>query len=112
MPIDKKMVYFVGGWHMNPVGYYKVGISANVKIRIHQIQTHSPFLILPIVVVKHKNAAWLEQAVLDEFKSNRIRGEWFYVLCESKKKVNETTGIFCDSVKKFMLENGGKEVEL
>lgn len=58
-------------------GHYKIGVSQNVKNRVHDIEKSIPF---DISVVGH---AWLDNAYKAEsywhkhYARHRIRGEWF-----------------------------------
>lgn len=74
-------VYLVGAYHMSPCGFFKIGVTQQESFRgrIKQIQSSSPFNILPIKVVKHTDCYWLESEILERFKEYRIRGEWFSV---------------------------------
>ena len=96
---NKNCVYLIGAFHMVQCGYYKVGISNQYKNRINQIQSCSPFAILEISVVEHSKPYELEQMILSEFSSFRIRGEWF---CMRGKLIKEESEAFEKAVKNFM----------
>ena len=99
---NQKYVYFVSAFHMVQCGYFKVGITSNYKTRLQQIQSGSPFKIIAISIVTHSNPIYLEQAVLEEFKTYRIRGEWF---CVYGDNIKDQSIEFEKQVKAYMEEN-------
>ena len=56
---------------------YKIGVSANPKRRIYDIDSNSPFGVKEICVLFFKNVYEIEECVHDNFKSSLKRKEWF-----------------------------------
>jgi len=103
-------VYLISAYHMNPCGYFKVGVTCcdSYKPRLQQIQSCSPFYIMPISIVTDSEPYELERKILDKFKSGRIRGEWFSMPeCDG---FNEKCRKFERVVSKFMKRHCDGEV--
>lgn len=58
---------------------YKIGVSANPKRRIYDIDSNSPFGVETICLEHFKNVYELEECVHESFKSNHKRKEWFEI---------------------------------
>lgn len=61
----------VCGWH------YKIGKSKNVKSRVSDLQTSSPYKIELVCAVWCDNMASVERELHKEFAEHRTNGEWF-----------------------------------
>lgn len=107
------IVYFISAYHMVQCGYFKIGITRqpNHKQRIRQIQSHSPFAIIEVCIVKHQQPEILEQMVLKKFRRYRIRGEWFAITgpldTAGRRQLSQE---FEEKVKTFMIDNSDGEV--
>lgn len=58
---------------------YKIGVSANPKRRIYDIDSHSPFGTEIILLLFFKNVYEMEECIHDSFKLNHKRKEWFEI---------------------------------
>jgi len=56
---------------------YKVGVSKKPKRRILDLKAANPFELEVLFCSKFKDVYSLEELVLDVFKMNIIKGEWF-----------------------------------
>ena len=84
-------VYFVSAYHMNPCGYFKVGVTCldSYKPRICQLQSASPMHLMVVCIVTDSNPYRLENLFLEEFRRYRIRGEWLSVSENPKQGLYE-----------------------
>lgn len=58
-------------------GFYKIGITDDVRKRLSQIQTSTPFNVKLIHSIPLANAWLLEKHLHERFAKKRVRGEWF-----------------------------------
>lgn len=61
--------------------YYKVGITNNIKARMHTLQSGNPFELLlrnSIVCNTRKEARQIEKYLLKQFKEYSEKGEWVF----------------------------------
>lgn len=58
-------------------GFYKIGISGNLKSRMSQINSSTPFNIEFITAKKFKDAKSIETQLHHLFEDKRVKGEWF-----------------------------------
>lgn len=56
---------------------YKIGVSANPKRRIRDIDSHNPFGVDKLLIKYFKNVYNMEECIHDSFKDNLMRKEWF-----------------------------------
>lgn len=64
---------------------YKIGVSANPKRRIYDIDSANPFGVEKLYVEFFKNVYELEECIHDSFELNHKRKEWFKIHCEDVK---------------------------
>lgn len=73
--VDKnQVVYFIQ--IQPPVGPIKIGITANIKKRLFQLQTACPYDLKVLSTIP----GWKDTELIihEKFKNYRIRGEWFH----------------------------------
>lgn len=63
-------------------GYYKIGLSKSVDIRIEQISPKLPFEIELIHQIKADDMVTLENQLHERFADKRVNGEWFMLAQE------------------------------
>lgn len=65
---------------------YKIGVSNNPKRRLRDLQSANPFELKTLFCARFKDVYSLEEQLLDKFKMNQIKGEWFnaYEECVSE----------------------------
>jgi len=56
---------------------YKIGVSVNTYSRVSSLNTDNPKEVKIIYSKKFKNASKVEHKIHENFKSNRVKGEWF-----------------------------------
>jgi hypothetical protein len=92
-------VYLIG----NPTfRWYKIGKSKTPELRIQNLGILLPFKIEVIGIWKAQNHSLMESTLHEQFKANRINGEWFYF---PKKEVMALFESLPGSVRIFPAEN-------
>lgn len=64
---------------------YKIGVSANPKRRIYDIDSANPFGVEIMCLEWFKNVYELEEVIHDSFSKNELRKEWFKIHREDIK---------------------------
>lgn len=67
-------VYLIGSTNF---GWYKIGMSRNAVIRIHQLGILLPFKVEVIAVWKTSNPSLLESLMHEKYRDYHLNGEWF-----------------------------------
>lgn len=83
------MIYFIKSGDNGPV---KIGYAVNITDRMEQLQTANPEkleVILSLPGTFHK-----EKEIHEQFKHNRLRGEWFEYSDDLKRYIDEV----CDDL--------------
>lgn len=68
----------VGALPMHARAYYKIGVAANPKIRLKELQTGNPFKLRIVKTEPTASAFQLERRLHGAMASSRREGEWFY----------------------------------
>lgn len=76
---DKKPDGYIYILKLKGFNLYKIGVSANPKRRIYDIDSNSPFGIKTMCLEFFKNVYELEECIHDSFKLNHKRKEWFEI---------------------------------
>lgn len=91
--------------------FYKIGIADDVKSRLMQIQTHSPFQVTLICTFQWTHPETLEKQLHFEFHEKLVRGEWFKLTEDDVKSfsdytcfVPETERVSCGRRRKVLFE--------
>lgn len=71
----------------NRNGYYKIGKSANPSFREKTLQAEDPDISL--IAKWHTEPRW-EKILHQEYKSKRLRGEWFNLTAEDVRHIKLT----------------------
>jgi len=67
-------LYFI---KLNGFDIYKIGVTSNLKRRLYDIDSNSPFGIKLINSFFFKNVYEMEEMIHDNLKGNNVRKEWF-----------------------------------
>lgn len=79
--------------------YYKIGLAKDVKNRIKQHQTSSPFKIYIAICYYVEDMREEEKVLHTQFEESRILGEWFKLNEEDLMKIKERSlRIFTDGI--------------
>ena len=112
--MKKKTVYLISfSEGCNHTHFVKVGISSKFNARFGQLQSSSPYCLKKLFHEDFNNAEIVESMVLNEFKSYRVRGEWFMVFkpkdhdvdCSQTMDKDQFDAILIDYLKS-LLKNG------
>ena len=57
--------------------FVKIGHSTRWKVRLAQMQTGSPYTIVPLLVLV--GPASMERKLHNQFRASHFRGEWFHM---------------------------------
>ena len=70
-------------------GVYKIGVSANPKRRLKDIDSHNPYGVRLIFLKPFKNVYNMEECIHDSFSQNLMRKEWFKICKDDMKLLME-----------------------
>ena len=87
-------LYFI---KLNGHDVYKIGVTSNIKRRLYDIDSNSPFGVTLVSYYYFKNVYETEEMIHDNLKSNNLRKEWFNL-------DNEYLKILTDQVKELSEE--------
>jgi hypothetical protein len=62
---------------LESAGFYKIGLTVNLKKRLRQLRTGVPHVVKVIHTIESDNPAALEKHWHRRFTKQRVRGEWF-----------------------------------
>ena len=80
---------------------YKIGRSKRKGCRLKRYRTENPYPVEPVMIMGVDNYIQEERVVLSMFKSKQRQGEWFGL---------EPCDV--DTIHAYLVEIGGKEIEL
>lgn len=66
--------------------HYKIGMTTDLKNRLSQLQTSTPYIISKVIILECDNPQDIEQELHERYAEKRIRGEWYQL---SKKDLEE-----------------------
>jgi hypothetical protein len=69
---ERTFIYFVRSGE-----FVKIGQSARWKVRLDQMQTGSPYTLVPMLVLIGEPT--LEKKLHNRFRASHFRGEWFHM---------------------------------
>ena len=58
-------------------GFFKIGVTRNLKKRLNTMQTSTPFCLHLICADEVDTPLEIEHTLLHRYKDKRFRGEWF-----------------------------------
>lgn len=67
-------IYFI---KLKGFDIYKIGVTSNLKRRLYDIDSNSPFGVKLIDSFFFKNVYEMEEMIHDNLKENNVRKEWF-----------------------------------
>ena len=67
-------LYFI---KLNGFDIYKIGVTSNLKRRLYDIDSNSPFGVELISYFFFKNVYEMEEMIHDNLKISKVRKEWF-----------------------------------
>ena len=68
----RKVLYIIE----NEKGMVKIGVTSNIKRRIHTITTASGIPIIKIKTIECEDPLTEEKRLLEKYKDYRVYGEW------------------------------------
>lgn len=71
---------------------YKIGVTSNLKRRLYDIDSNSPFGVKLIDSFFFKNVYEMEEMIHDNLKGNNIRKEWFKIDSDYLKVIIDQVG--------------------
>jgi len=74
-------------------GYYKIGLSKHVGVRIKQISPKLPFDVELVCTIKTDDMAKAEAYLHGKYASKRAKGEWFALTNEDLKWLSDTDAL-------------------
>lgn len=93
--LNETFIYFLRAGE-----FVKIGQSRRWKSRLDQMQTGSPYTIVPLLILRGSPA--MEKTLHSRFRADHFRGEWFRLgpavrafiksnlkLCQSKSEITE-----------------------
>ena len=103
-------VYLLSAKSYGHSGFFKVGVTSNIKDRFNQIKRNVPFEMAVAVIVGDKNPLQLEADFLEKYKYIGIRGEWFYV--QPSENIDPTSCSFREYMRDFHNQSSRLEKEM
>ncbi len=71
---------------------YKIGVTSNLKRRLYDIDSNSPFGVKLIDSFFFKNVYEMEEMIHDNLKGNNVRKEWFKLDSDYLKVIIDQVG--------------------
>lgn len=71
---------------------YKIGVTSNLKRRLYDIDSNSPFGVKLIDSFFFKNVYEMEEMIHDNLKGNNLRKEWFKIDSDYLKVIIDQVG--------------------
>lgn len=71
---------------------YKIGVTSNLKRRLYDIDSKSPFCVKLIDSFFFKNVYEMEEMIHDNLKGNNVRKEWFKLDSDYLKVIIDQVG--------------------
>lgn len=104
---EPNCVYLLSGYSYGHSGFFKVGITSNLRERVRQISRSVPFEISLSVAVRDENPLQLESDFIGKYGHYLVKGEWFCVL--PSLKIDPSKCSFREYMKDFLRQSKSLE---